>query len=486
MMEKKSKMQFMRYTAIFFAIIEAVTCFLLCMKIIMMNVLPTAYVAIGIVIILAHIVLLVVFNKKIILTILLSIFSTLIIAMSIYGYVAISRSENTLENVNSNNVSEIVNMSIYVMADSSIRDVSELKDKEIALVTEDDSSDEVKDYIDSVVGKENVIYTYKDNKIEVLDFLLEDECDAIILEDAFVDIVVDHEEYSDIKDRIIKIYSNSVEIEVEIQEDIKAEEEAEDDASTEEPFIVYISGIDMWGYVNARSRSDVNILTVVNPHTSHIQLINTPRDYYVYLPNQDGMDKLTHAGLYGVESSESALENLYGIDIDYFIKMNFSGFEKIIDSIGGIDVYSEYDFTVEPIKHYTVGYNHVTGLEALAFARERYSFAGGDVQRGNNQMEVIKATISKITSPAILVNYDDILAGVEDTIVTDMPSEDIYSFIKMQLANGNDWHIDQYTVTGTDDSRVTYSIPGMSAYVMIPDENEINNAKELINNVLTE
>ena len=240
----------------------------------------------------------------------------------------------------------------------------------------------------------------------------------------------------------------------------------------------------MWGAVNARSRSDVNILAVVNTATGHIQLINTPRDYYVYLPNQGANDKLTHAGLYGIDSSKAAIENLYDIQIDYYVRMNFSGFESIINTLGGIDVYSEYDFTVDPIKHYTRGYNHLNGLEALAFARERHAFPTGDIQRGLNQMEVIKAVINKMTSPAILANYSEVLDEVTDCIMMDIPSERIYSLVRYELATKTSWTVDSYSVTGTGTHSITYSMPGTTCYVMIPNDSDVEQAKKLIGQTL--
>ena len=205
---------------------------------------------------------------------------------------------------------------------------------------------------------------------------------------------------------IESVMETETQTETETVTETESETEIADDG-TPDTFLLYLSGIDVWGATETQSRSDVNILMAVNRKTHKVQLVNTPRDYYVTLPISNGSrDKLTHAGIYGVEVSEGALENLYGVDVDYYLRLNFSGFEAIIDAVGGIDVYSEYDFTVEPIKHYTEGMNHLTGLESLAFVRERKSFNAGDVQRGKNQMEMVKALVSKFTSEDILKSYD--------------------------------------------------------------------------------
>lgn len=236
-----------------------------------------------------------------------------------------------------------------------------------------------------------------------------------------------------------------------------------------------------------RIRERINYYWKINTKTKHIQLINTPRDYYIEHPQSNGVkDKLTHAGLYGVENSIGALESLYGINIDYYVRMNFSGFENIIDAMGGIDVYSDKDFTVEPVKHYTVGVNHLSGIEALAFARERHAFAAGDIQRGQNQMNVIIAMINKLSSKDVLYNYSEVLDGIAGTFQTDMTSDDIYTLVKRQLIDNTKYTIDSYSVTGNGDSCTTYSTPKTKVWVMQPNMDEVENAKKLINNVLNE
>lgn len=273
---------------------------------------------------------------------------------------------------------------------------------------------------------------------------------------------------------------------------IEEQDEPTEEVIVEEPhelgnFVLYFSGIDVWGWTDIKSRSDVNIIAVVNTNTRHIQLINTPRDYYVELPISNGAkDKLTHAGLYGVENSMGALEMLYGIDIDYYLRMNFSGFEKIIDTMGGIDVYSEYEFTVDPIKHYEQGYNHLTGLEALAFVRERHAFAAGDNQRGKNQMALVQAMVKKVCSIDFLNNYEEVLDELTDMYRTNMDVELIASLVISQLLNDTEWTVDTFSVTGTGGSEATYSAPNSVGYVMYPNMEDVAKATELMNAVLNE
>lgn len=279
---------------------------------------------------------------------------------------------------------------------------------------------------------------------------------------------------------------------ISLVEDVSTEASLEEVEESEKPveldnFIMYFSGIDVWGWTDITSRSDVNIIAAVNTKTRHILLVNTPRDYYVEMPNTNGAkDKLTHAGIYGPENSMGALENLYGIDIDYFLRLNFSGFEATIDAMGGLDVYSEYDFTVEPIKHYTEGYNHLTGLETLAFVRERHAFASGDRQRGRNQMAVIKAMVKKICSLDFLLNHEEILTNLTDMYRTSMPDELVLNLIFNQLQDDSEWTVDTMSVSGSDGSEATYTAPGSKHYVMIPNLDDVAKAKETMMSVLAE
>ena len=260
---------------------------------------------------------------------------------------------------------------------------------------------------------------------------------------------------------------------------------------TKEPFVVYLSGVDNRGELTEKARSDVNILAVVNPSTKRVALINTPRDYYVDLVGTNSKDKLTHAGLYGVETSMATLGNLYGVNVDQYLRINFAGFISIIDAVGGVDVYSDQAFTSVGSPGYydpttfAEGWNHLDGKSALAFARERHAFASGDIQRGINQMKVIDAMMNKIKSPTVLMSFSKLMDAVSDCFVTSLSQEQISALVRMQLASLSDWDIQSYTVTGTSGkSSQCYSAKGQSLYVMKPDENSVNQAKELIASVL--
>ena len=266
---------------------------------------------------------------------------------------------------------------------------------------------------------------------------------------------------------------------------------AEANKITKEPFVVYLSGVDNRGELTENARSDVNILAVVNPVTKQAALINTPRDYYVDLAGTESKDKLTHAGLYGVETSMATLGNLYGVDVGHYIRINFAGFISIIDAIGGVDVYSDQAFTSVGSPGYydpttfAEGWNHLDGKSALAFARERHAFKTGDIQRGINQMKVIDAMANKLKSPALLMSFSKLMDAAADCFVTSFSQEQISALVRMQLGDLASWDIQSYTVTGSGaKSSKCYSAKGQSLYVMKPDENSVNEAKALIAAVL--
>ena len=266
---------------------------------------------------------------------------------------------------------------------------------------------------------------------------------------------------------------------------------AEANKITKEPFVIYLSGVDTRGELTENARSDVNILAAVNPVTKRVALINTPRDYYVDLAGTDSKDKLTHAGLYGVETSMATLGNLYGVNVDHYIRINFAGFISIIDALGGVDVYSDQAFTSVGSPGYydpttfVEGWNHLDGKAALAFARERHAFASGDIQRGINQMKVIDAMANKLKSPTVLMSFSKLMDAVSDCFVTSLSQEQISALVRMQLGDLASWDIESCSVTGSSGkSSQCYSAKGQSLYVMKPDESSVSKAKELIASVL--
>lgn len=415
-------------------------------------------------------------KKKVVLFSVLAVVLVIVVVVLIYGAVALYRINHTIEVVTDHPEEVRIDMAVVVLADSEVEEITDLCQVLIAyLDKENENASVVMEEINTSAGGKLSFHEFS-SPTAMVDALYAKTVKAMIINSAYLDVIADTEGYEDFLDKTKVIYSH------EVIDYIQLVNEKENDLNQ---FVVYISGIDVWGHVSVVSRSDVNILAVVNTETKQIQLINTPRDYYVALPNSNGAkDKLTHAALYGVDNSIGALEMLYDVEIDYFVRMNFSGFEAIIDSLGGIDVYSEQEFTVEPIKHYEKGMNHLTGLEALAFARERYAFTDGDHQRGRNQMAVVTAMVDKLMSTELLYNYTEVLDAVEGTFQTNMQPEEIYELVKMQLMNPGEWSMETFAVTGSNGRAATFTTPNSNAYVMIPNESDIETAKEKIQAVL--
>lgn len=269
------------------------------------------------------------------------------------------------------------------------------------------------------------------------------------------------------------------------EEDVTLSPNAADVAN--EPFIIYLSGSDTRNFDNIPEKglSDVNMVIAVNPETHKILMVNVPRDFYVGLwGDQNKLDKLTHAGSYGVDCSMETLEGLFDIKFNYYAKINFKSVVDIVDALGGVTVDSEIAFSsthsLSKKKYsFVVGPNELNGDAALAFARERKSLASGDRQRGKNQQLVIKAMVDKVISPALLnpSKFKEILSSVTKNTKTNFSNKEINQLFKQQLKDMKAWETETISVDGSGASRRTYSYPGQNLYVMIPDEETVTAAK---------
>lgn len=230
--------------------------------------------------------------------------------------------------------------------------------------------------------------------------------------------------------------------------------------------------------------SDVNMIMSVNPTTKEILLTNIPRDYYVKLHTFGEYDKLTHAGIYGVDESIHTLEDLFDTKINYYVKVNFTSLVDIVDALGGVTVNSKYSFVSQDGYSYKKGENVLDGKKALSFARERKSFKEGDRVRGENQQLVLTALINKAMSPKIITNYVDILKALKGKFVTNISDDEITKLIKMQLEEGSSWSIKSISVNGSDAMDYVYSYKKTKLYVMKPDEETVLNAKNNMKKVL--
>lgn len=312
---------------------------------------------------------------------------------------------------------------------------------------------------------------------QLIDGLLNKECGAVILNTAYLDVVTELDKYADVESKIREL--EVLHVETAVQSEAEKTQSTGNSDVENRVYTLYISGSDTRQGLNTVGRSDVNILATINTETRQILLVTTPRDYYVPLPVSGGIpDKLTHAGIYGVNVSIGTLEMLYDTDIDYYFRLNFSGFTGIVDALGGITVDNDVAFTKGNYT-YPVGKVQMDGKMALTFARERYSFVDGDIQRGKNQLKVISAIIDKALSPDILVRYNSIMDSIKDCFEMDVPYDDIAALVRRQLSDNGSWNVVQCSVTGTGDSQIPYSMSDY-AYVMRPDYNTVNKAKELM------
>lgn len=256
-------------------------------------------------------------------------------------------------------------------------------------------------------------------------------------------------------------------------------------------FNIYISGIDTYGSISTVSRSDVNIIMTVNMNTHKILLTTTPRDAYVKIPDggADQYDKLTHAGIYGVETSEKTLENLYGIKIDYYARINFTSFLKLIDQLGGVTVHNDQAFTSLHGKFdFPVGDIQMNSEQALGFVRERYSLDGGDNDRGKNQEKVISAIVNKLASLNSVSNFTSIVNNLQDSVQTNMSLDTINALANTQLDSGSKFTVTSQAVIGTGSTGqlTSYAMPNSSLYMMKLDDSSVESASQAIKNLMEE
>lgn len=367
-------------------------------------------------------------------------------------------------------------------------------DNMIVVVRKEDPAEIIQDAknyqfgIQSTLDKENTSKMCKEMKKELGAALNTKEYSGIVEEaqallSGELDAAVYNSAFNSLIEGSIEGYSDK--IKVIYQYGIKTKLEPVKEKTVEDAFNIYISGIDVEGSVSTTSRSDVNIIMTVNPDTHKILLTTTPRDYYVPIPDISGgmPDKLTHAGLYGVDASMRTLEAIYDIDLSYYARVNFTSLIKIVDALGGVDVYSDYAFTANAGGYsFQEGMNHMNGEQALAFSRERYSFSDGDNQRGKNQEAVITAILKKAMSPAILKNAGTIISDVSDSVETNMTQKEMSKFISMQLSSGASWDIQSASTQGilAGEYQLCFSSGSQPLSVMYPDENSIaENSKRM-------
>lgn len=336
------------------------------------------------------------------------------------------------------------------------------------------------------------------NEIKKKTSLTLQECDNSTLVESLLQknlrVIVMEEAQKNLFMEIDEEFANQVKVIDTISVSVKNQLKKKDAEITKKSFTVYISGNDDYGKINQVSRSDVNMLVSVNPLTHKVLLTSIPRDYYVTLHGIDGAkDKLTHASLYGIDTAMKTLEDLLDTEISYYVKVNFSSLVSLVDAVDGIEVESDVAFQAhyydEPVDRWVSvsfkqGTNYLNGKEALAFSRERKSFALGDRERAYHQQLVLTSLIRKVSSPAILTNYTDILNALNGAFDTNLSYEDILSFLQKQLDSNPSWEILTNILEGSDGSEKVYSMPKSNTYVMYANVESVKNATDKIKELL--
>ncbi len=366
---------------------------------------------------------------------------------------------------------------VIVKNTSKMSSLNDLENQSIAYVKDREGASKAYKQIE----KEKMRKEEVDGIGDLVRYFLNDEIDVILLESSEEELY--NEMSRDFKENHKVLDTVSVEV--------QKEDFSKDVSITKEPFSVYITGVDTYDAISSVARSDVNMVVTVNPVTHKILLTSIPRDYYVPIAGSTSElnDKLTHAGLEGVDVSIKTIENLLDMEINYYIKFNFTSLIQIVDALGGIDVDSPFAFTAdyEEDTHiyyeFQKGMNHLNGKQALAYVRERYGLREGDVARAKHQQQVVEAVVNKLTTTTILTKYGELLGSMEGNFTTNFDFDSITGFVKMQLNDMPSWSVETQVLTGADASRKTASMPDLYSSVMIPDEEQLENAKGKIDEI---
>ncbi|HFI0273237.1 TPA: LCP family protein [Streptococcus suis] len=402
----------------------------------------------------------------------LLILGLVVSSVGLYGVQSIVNLSNQL---NSNATYSEYEMSVLVPADSQVSDISQVTE---LLAPTGNDGDNIQALLDNLSQIKNLSLTptKSDSYLDAYQKMLAGESQAMVLNGVFADIL--SAEDPDFDTKVKKIYSFTLTKKVETAVN----------QPTGDVLNIYISGIDTYGPISTVSRSDVNIIMTINQATKQVLLTTTPRDSYVAIADggQNQKDKLTHAGIYGVEASMHTLENLYDIDIHYYARVNFTSFLKLIDLVGGVDVVNDQAFT-KGSHDFPVGTIHLDSEKALMFVRERYSLQGGDNDRGKNQEKVIAALIQKLSRPENLTNYQSIINNLQDSIQTNMSLETMMKLVNTQMESSGSYTVQSQALQGTGSTGLlpSYAMPGYQLYMMEVNPDSLNQMKAAMQAVMS-
>lgn len=483
----KEQSKFSKVLSILLSVVLVISSFYLLYQVIRLNVLPSKFLfplTIGVVVLDAiFILLLVYFSKNVVSKIICIVLTLFICVASCMGGYYISKTQSVLSNITNVAKHAKNTVSVIVKESSSIKNKSQLNGVSVGSVrlNEQGSKKVLKELSSEGIALNQTVY---DSMTALLVAFYNGEVDSIIINESSRSQILDMEAYSNLDSNTRVVYQTSYKV--------KNNDSATSVSDiTSKPFNVLISGSDTRGGFDENGRSDVIMVATVNPKTHTILLTSVPRDFYVTTAcdagdgcMQGALDKITHTGIHGTNTTKRTVEQLLGVEINYTFKVGFDTVTELVDVLGGVDVYVEPGYAVHTsYLNVNEGINHLNGEQALAYARERYSYTEGDRQRTNNQQQVLMGIVKKATKPSVITNYAAIMDTMANTFSTTMSNEEITDLIKYQLNNNPTWKMEQYMVDGTGDTLMCAEL-GDAASVMVPDQSTVKMAKDKISAVL--
>lgn len=481
------KSKFSKVLSILLSVVLVISSFYLLYQVIRLNVLPSKFLfplTIGVVVLDAiFILLLIYFSKNVVSKIVCIVLTLFICVASCMGGYYISKTQNVLSSITNVAKHAKNTVSVIVKESSSIKNKSQLNGVSVGSLrlNEQGSKKVLKELSSEGIGLNQTEY---DSMTALLEAFYNGEVDSIIINESSRSQILDMEAYSNFDSNTRVVYQTSYKV--------KNNDSATSVSDiTSKPFNVLISGSDTRGGFDENGRSDVIMVATVNPKTHTILLTSVPRDFYVTTAcdagdgcMQGALDKITHTGIHGTNTTKRTVEQLLGIEINYTFKVGFDTVTELVDVLGGVDVYVEpgYATTTSEFSVHE-GVNHLNAQQALAFARERYSYTEGDRQRTKNQQQVLMGIVKEATKPSVITNYAAIMDTMANTFSTTMSNAEITDLIKYQLNNNPTWKMEQYMVDGTGDTLMCAEL-GDAASVMVPDQSTVKMAKDKINAVL--
>lgn len=470
------------------SILLVVASFYLLYQLIKINVLPTKLLfLITIIFVLLDTIfalLLCYYTRAIVSKIICVVITLVLIFGSCLGGYYISKTGSLLTNITNVTKHAKNTVSVVVKQSSDIKNKSQLNGLSVGTlrtIGTQGSSKALKE-----LSKDGIVMNQSeyDSLSAMLEAFYNGEVDSIIINESSRSQILDMESYADFDNNTRVVYQTSYKVENTDKANAVSD-------ITSKPFNVLISGSDTRGGFDENGRSDVIMVATINPKTSTILLTSVPRDFYVTTAcdaadgcMQGALDKITHTGIHGTNTTKRTVEQLLGIEINYTFKVGFDTVTDLVDALGGVDVYVEPGYAVST-STFSVheGTNHLDGEHALAYARERYSYTEGDRQRTKNQQQVLMGIVNEATKPSVITKYASIMDAMANTFSTTMSNEEISDLIKYQINNNPKWKMEQYMVDGTGDTLMCAEL-GDAASVMVPDQSTVKMAKDKINAVL--